>query len=59
MSAQQRKIDLDAGDEHQIQQAELSEVRDRGTPGRYEIESVRADHETAEQQADQPGMRAR
>ena len=49
MTAQQREIDLDPGDEHQVQQAELPKVRDRGVPGRYEIESVRADHEPAEQ----------
>src|SRR6202012_3575795 len=39
---------------HQIQQAELTEIRDRRAAGRDQPQPVRADRKSAEQQADQP-----
>ena len=55
VALEQAEVELHAGDEHEVQQAELPEVGDRGAPGVEQAEAVRADEEAAEEQADQAG----
>ena len=50
----ERQVELDPGDEHQVEQAELAEVGDGGVAGGDQVEAIGADDVAADQQADDP-----
>ena len=54
--SQQREVELDAGDEHQVQQPELAELGHGRVAGPDHVQAVGTDHEAADQQADDPGQ---
>ena len=55
----QGEVELDPGDEHQVEQPKLPEVGDRRVAGADQVEPVGADREAAEQQPDDAGDRGR
>jgi hypothetical protein len=54
MHANQRQIELNAGDEHQVQEPQLPELGNRRVPGPDRVQAVRTDREPTDDQADDP-----
>ncbi len=55
MAAHQVQVELHPGDEHQIQQPQLAEVRQRGVARADQTGPVRSDHVSADQESDDSG----